>query len=328
MELCVFTNSTCESLIDFILQSGGDATDGAATTEAVKRVAGNDEAFARWWQSSKACEQLCDNFAARLLRCASWRRDDCESSQRLWKVANLAARLRKLELHFADELEEQKREAIYHFAYGISHELNNPLANIATRAGVLAQHESAVDRRQMLETIIDNAMRGSEMLGDLMLIARPPEMRIQSVAVSAWFEKLIERARKWASTREVTIAASDSAQANVAQFCPVAMNEAMWCLIRNAIEVSRAGDTIEVSMSTANGLLTWTVRDQGPGLSEKALQHCFDPYFSGREAGRGLGLGLSKAQMIATAHAGTLSIANRTTGGCEAVLQISVGEAA
>ncbi len=327
MEPCVFTTSTCDSLIDLILNSGSNAIDSAATAEAAQRIAENDEVFARWWQSSQVCEQRFTNVAERLLHCASWRKDGCELSQRLWKVANLTARFRKLELHFAEELEEQKREAIYHFAYGISHELNNPLANIATRAGVLAQHELAVDRRQMLDTIIDNAMRGSEMLGDLMLIARPPEIRIQSVAVSAWFEKLIERARKWASTREVTIAASDSAQATVAQFCPVAMNEAMWCLIRNAIEASRAGDTIEVSMTASEGLLTWAVRDQGPGLSEKALQHCFDPYFSGREAGRGLGVGLSKAQMIATAHAGTLSIANRTTGGCEAVLQISVGDA-
>ena len=113
-------------------------------------------------------------------------------------------RLRTLEQRFNDELDARKREAIYHFAYGLSHELNNPLASIATRAGVLAQHEQAVDRRQLLETIIDNAMRGSEMLGDLMLIARPRRRcEIQSVELSKWFDQFLERARKWAATRDM-----------------------------------------------------------------------------------------------------------------------------
>ena len=234
----------------------------------------------------------------------------------------MALRLRTLEQRFNDELDARKREAIYHFAYGISHELNNPLANIATRAGVLAQQEQAVDRRQLLETIIDNAMRGSEMLGDLMLIARPPQMRLQSVELSEWFDQFLERARKWAATRNIQIVDSNTTQSTVANFCPVAMNEALWCLVRNAIEASTPGDSVQVAMSDDGTSLLWTISDDGPGLSATALKHCFDPYFSGREAGRGLGLGLTKAQMIATAHHGCVTITNRPTRGCTSQIHL------
>lgn len=306
----VFTPSTCDALIDLLLRESAGAADVAAR---LQEIAAEDDCFARWLNSSESCEAREASLAERLIRCAKRRTDELD---RLWQVANMALRLQTLERRFVEELDARKREAIYHFAYGLSHELNNPLANIATRAGVLAQYERAADRRQMLETIVDNAMRGSEMLGDLMLVARPPAMQLQAVELSKWFEQFVERARKWAATRDVKIAASNSTRTSVGQFCPVAISEALWCLVRNAIEASSPSDTVQVAMSDSDAGLLWTVSDSGPGLSATALKHCFDPYFSGREAGRGLGLGLTKAQMIATAHHGSVTIANRPTGGC------------
>jgi signal transduction histidine kinase len=61
--------------------------------------------------------------------------------------------------------------------------------------------------------------------------------------------------------------------------------------------------------------LKLTVTDTGPGIPPHVRPHLFDPFFSGREAGRGLGLGLSKAWRIVTSHGGTLTVQSPETGG-------------
>ncbi len=308
-----FSESTCDALICLVLR--GCSKDHCAQEFSVIEIANQDSVFAQWVAASPTDISTAD----RLVRDSSWR-DDTPASERLWQAVNVALRLHTLEQRFAEELATQKREAIYHFAYGLSHELNNPLANIATRAGVLAHREQAVDRRQMLETIIDNAMRGSEMLGDLMLLARPPRLNPQSTVLIDWFEPFVARCTDWATKRGLKIVSNHHLQSHTASFDPIAITEAAWCLVRNALEASRENDEVQVCFDEMNESLRITITDSGPGLSAEALKNCFDPYFSGREAGRGLGLGLSKAQRIAAMHSGKLMISNRLSGGCEAIL--------
>ena len=57
------------------------------------------------------------------------------------------------------------------------------------------------------------------------------------------------------------------------------------------------------------------VRDTGPGIPPAIRPHIFDPFFSGREAGRGLGLGLSKAWRIVQLHGGSLAVDSPASGG-------------
>ena len=86
-----------------------------------------------------------------------------------------------LDPHFAAALEQAKLEALYQFAYGLSHEINNPLANIATRAQTLLIDEKDPERRRKLAVINQQAFRAHEMIADLMLFARPPALRLEPV---------------------------------------------------------------------------------------------------------------------------------------------------
>ena len=51
-----------------------------------------------------------------------------------------------------------------------------------------------------------------------------------------------------------------------------------------------------------------SVRDSGPGMTEEVRRHCLDPFYSGREAGRGLGFGLPKCWAIMKQHGGTIEV--------------------
>jgi signal transduction histidine kinase len=67
--------------------------------------------------------------------------------------------------------------------------------------------------------------------------------------------------------------------------------------------------------------------DRGPGLSEHALAHAFDPFFSEKPAGRQPGLGLTKARRLVEAHHGKLTLENGPNGGAVATIRLDVRSA-
>ena len=79
---------------------------------------------------------------------------------------------------FEERLEQEKLAALKELAYGAGHEVNNPLANIAARAQTLLEDEVDPERRRKLIAIHRQAMRAHEMIADLMLFARPPQLNV------------------------------------------------------------------------------------------------------------------------------------------------------
>jgi signal transduction histidine kinase len=97
--------------------------------------------------------------------------------------------------------------------------------------------------------------------------------------------------------------------------------EAVKAVIKNALEAIGTGSKVEIAVVPAhhndNAAVAIVITDTGPGIPEEVRPHIFDPYYSGREAGRGLGLGLSKCWRIMDEHGGRVEVANRAGGGAE-----------
>lgn len=315
-----FSAITLEQLIEWLARlCSADATCAALQADQQALICNlqtSDAGFALWCDSDRVCS---NQLAESLLADDSWR-DGSSAAQQLWQLANITLRLRVLENQFAATVEARVRSQIYHLAYGLSHELNNPLANIATRAGVLMHGEAATDRRQLLETMVEHAMRGSEMLGDLMLVARPPRIQFQRVALRPWLVELVQQAAGFAEKRQVAVMCSELPSDLHFTADPVALRELLWCLLRNAIEASPETSQVAIEVRSEEQRLVFAVLDEGQGLSPTDLAHCFDLFYSGREAGRGLGMGLAKAALLAKLHGAQLSIANRSHTGCVAQL--------
>ncbi len=332
-----FSEATCQALGGLVLRTSGllpHAAPPAELVDRLRRLAEADGALADWanvnlvaqrYQAAGPSNDLWQAIAAHLpellIESAHGSGDGGRPNaawEQLQALCHLVVRLRTLESRFAGELQRQKHEAIYQFAYGLSHELNNPLANIATRGGVLAQQESHPQRRTLLEAIVANAMRGCEMLGDLMLVARPPKLQFKRACIGELVTAVVEQSRHWASNLNIDVTLAELSTQTL-QLDATAMREALWALIRNALEAMPDGGTLAVSVTDLDACrVCIEIADQGSGLSRAALEYCFDPYYSGREAGRGLGLGLSKALRIIELHQGELSLTNRLGGGAVA----------
>jgi signal transduction histidine kinase len=255
---------------------------------------------------------------------------------------------------FPAAIEAAKLQALYNLAYGLSHEINNPLANIATRAQTLLIDEKDPERRRKLATINQQAFRAHEMIADLMLFARPPAMVPEPTDLVALADRVVAELLPQAKEQGTTLVRTGTSDPIVLPVDPTQIAVALRAIISNSLEALRSGGRVEVSaeLGTRNSefevqgstfkvdpahqtpscpnpkseirSLKLTVRDTGPGIPPAIRPHIFDPFFSGREAGRGLGLGLSKAWRIVNLHGGTLTVDSPAGGGAVFAIALPV----
>ncbi len=249
---------------------------------------------------------------------------------RLWQaIAGRLVRYSAPEAEYRRSLRDAKLAAMKELAYGASHEINNPLANIATRAQVLLKREDRADVRRNLAAIQEQALRAHDMITDLMQFARPPALQISDVDVDDVLREFLQHLRGLAQQRGIRLSLEPvllhrdrHLQADRVQLI-VALN----ALGTNALEAVGDAGTIRIltdSQVDGTGRTWLSVRlvDSGPGLDPRVTEHLFDPFFSGREAGRGLGFGLCKVWQITKRHGGTIDALTRPEGGAEFRLRI------
>ena len=225
-------------------------------------------------------------------------------------VTAILARLRALEANFETKLQTEKLASLRELAYGLSHEINNPLANIATRAQTLLRDETDPDRRRALATINVQAFRAHEMIADMMLFAKPPALALKQVDAVQIVDGVIAEMAPEAKEQGTALVRSGAAESVPFTADPVQLTVALRAVVLNSLQALQAGGRVEIAVENAAEFVTFRISDNGPGLSDQAKKHMFDPYYSGREAGRGLGLGLSKCWRIVELHRGTVEVAS------------------
>jgi signal transduction histidine kinase len=264
---------------------------------------------------------------------------------------------------FAAAVESAKLQALYNFAYGLSHEINNPLANIATRAQTLLADEKNSERRRKLATIVQQAFRAHEMIADLMLFARPPTLKCEPTDLTKLADSVLAELQDQARDQKTQLIRTGDPGPLIAFLDPTQIAVALKAIVQNGLEAVKNEGRVVVELRTdpvlstqysvltthsdyqridqrhatapplplsPSGLnseprtlnplpppphsalraphLVLTVSDTGPGIPEHIRPHIFDPFYSGREAGRGLGLGLSKAWRIINLHGGLIDV--------------------
>lgn len=195
----------------------------------------------------------------------------------------------------ARQLVGLKLDALAEFAAGAGHELNNPLAVVVGRAQLLIGQENDPRKARSLRAILNQAQRAHRILRDLMYVARPPQPRMRYCQPDEVWRQCLRDATAEAADRGVQVVAESLAFGKPAWTDPDGLRHLAEVLLRNAMEATPAGGTVKVATSGQALSVTWTVQDNGKGLSRSEAEHLFDPFFCGRQAGRGLGMGLPRA---------------------------------
>ncbi len=248
--------------------------------------------------------------------------DEDSLADALRPVIAQLARTGRILRDFNAALEREKLESMAEFAAGAGHEMNNPLAVISGRAQLLLKGETHPERRRDLALIHSQAMRVYEMIADMMLFARPPAPRKKRFAVQAWIRTIVEQFEKNAAEVGAKFRFSGPVEDFEIEADPTQLAVAVGALCQNAFEAIDDGGFVSLHVAKADGFLVVRTQDDGPGVTAEERRHIFDPYYSARQAGRGLGLGLSKTWRIAAMHGGSIETRNQPDGGAEFSLKI------
>jgi len=203
-------------------------------------------------------------------------------------------------------LEERKRDALSEFAAGAGHELNNPLAVIVGRAQLLLARTEDPETARSLRIMINQAGRAHRILRDLMFVARPPVPRRRNCRPSELLRNCLRDFQDECAARGIRITSEIDESVPAAWTDPDGLRHLADILIRNAIQATPAGGKIQVRSCVQGDELLWSFSDTGKGLAAGEAAHLFDPFYCGRHAGRGLGLGLPRAARIVDLTGGRL----------------------
>ena len=226
----------------------------------------------------------------------------------------------------AERLKALKLTALAEFAAGAAHEINNPLAVISGQAQYLLGREADPARQRALQTINGQAHRIHQLLNELMQFARPPRPQKQAVELRGLLREVALLLSDLATQRQVQLICPDPDPALKLTADTRLLRTALECLLRNAIEAAPAGGwaSLRVHSSSLDGV-EFIIEDNGSGPAPSQRDQLFDPFYSGRLAGRGRGFGLPTAWRLAQEHGGDVRFDRPAEGPTRFILHLPRG---
>jgi signal transduction histidine kinase len=222
----------------------------------------------------------------------------------------------------AERVHAAKLAALAEFAAGASHEINNPLAVISGQSQYLLKHETDDARRRALQSIVRQTRRIHSVLTELMYFARPPAPQREWIELGRLIREATTTAAPIAAEREIDIQLDGVNTPLWVEVDPKQIATALSALVRNGVEAVPANGWVRIAIVHRQERLDIVVQDNGPGLDERSREHLFDPFYSGRTAGRGRGLGLSAAWRLAREHGGDVRYVPIADGPTQFVLTL------
>jgi two-component system, NtrC family, sensor kinase len=213
-------------------------------------------------------------------------------------------------------------------AAGVAHEINNPLSFVKSNVQFLQREPSAEERADALRESLEGIERIAQIVGDLRSLARDaPEDERPFPPASA-----LEEAWRLASVRlrSVRVQRDEAGDLPPVRGSRRLLVQALVNLLANAAEAAEGMPDpgrrwVALRAAPERGGVAITVEDGGPGLSEEALRHLFEPFFSTKGT-RGTGLGLALVREHAARCGGTVEGANRPGAGAAFTLWLPRAE--
>jgi signal transduction histidine kinase len=223
---------------------------------------------------------------------------------------------------FATAVRDAKLDGLAEFAAGAGHEINNPLAVIATNVQLLQSEEDDEHRLIRYEAVLRQTRRIHDILTGTRQFARPPHPAPAFVVPASWVPAVVNDLQPLASARGVMLHLPDVGEVVRVWADASHLRAIMLALGRNAVEAAGPGGWARISLDPSEECVRVVVEDSGPGPLPAAVPHLFDPFYCGRDAGRGRGLGLSVAWRLAKQNAGDVQFERVANGPTRFVLTL------
>ena len=220
----------------------------------------------------------------------------------------------------------EKRDLLARLLGRLAHEVRNPLSSLDIHFQLLEEDlgKLAPQMREQLASrleIIHGELHRLEGIVERFLrLAGPAGVDLEPVEIRKVLSHVCELLRPEAAAREIQIVSRVEGTLPRVLADPVRLTQALLNVAINAIQAVDRKGRVEVTATVAEGQVCVAVSDNGPGIPPDKLPSIFDPYFTTKSEGSGLGLWI--AQQIVTAHGGSLQAQNQPGGGAVLTMRL------
>lgn len=214
--------------------------------------------------------------------------------------------------------------AVGELAAGLAHELRNPLGSMSGAVELLSKGASLTDaERRLFDIVFRETARLNRLVTDFLSFARPLPVTTSPTDVAALADETLNvfKHGPFASNLQLERVGADSLRvfADTAQ-----LRQVVWNLLQNAAEaMSGRGGRITVEVDwTPEGMCRLAVTDTGAGIDAEGLARLFEPFYTTKESGTGLGL--ASVHRIVEAHLGSVEVTSEVGRGTTVAILLPV----
>lgn len=229
------------------------------------------------------------------------------------------------------ELEEklnnaERQAAIGRMTQAVAHEIRNPLNVINLSIDHVATRyapEDAKRREQfsrILSSIRDEVARLKRLLSDLLNYGRPPRLAMETVDLTKLVDETIDLIRPQADEQGVQVVVETDHHPAEVRGDRERLKSCISNIAINALQAMPSGGELRTHIAQVNGSVELTLSDTGVGISEDAIGKIFEPYFSTKQAGFGLGLAVTKA--VVEEHKGSIEVKSKPQVGTTFIVKL------
>jgi len=229
--------------------------------------------------------------------------DDDISSGKMLLIRDVT-QIRELEKEVA---RSRHLTSISSLAAGVAHEIRNPLSSIKGFAVYLKERlQSDSEDKKTADIIIDEVERLNRVITQLIEFARPMDLKKESARLSSFVEHTVKLVEPEVSNNNVTVNINVGKNEPFVEADPDKVKQVLLNIFLNALMAMKKGGSLDIDIIEEKESVQVVVKDTGKGIGENDLPRIYDPYFTSKPAGTGLGLAV--VQKIMEAHGGKISV--------------------
>jgi signal transduction histidine kinase len=252
---------------------------------------------------------------------AQAKRNEMQRTQEV--VAQLETSNRNLRRAEASLRRSERLAALGQLTAGLAHELRNPLGTIRASSEMLTKDTAKADPEVMAEMasfIRSEADRMNSLIGSFLAFARPLQIHAVMADLRSVMAEVLREQSERAKNSSVQLRFETGESDLRFLFDPDTLRLALSNLVQNAIQASQPGQSIDIIGRDAGEKIEIRVTDQGSGIEPEHLESIFNPFFTTKP--QGVGLGLALVSKIVDEHGGKISV--RSEKGMGTTFEISL----
>jgi signal transduction histidine kinase len=213
-------------------------------------------------------------------------------------------------------IQNERLDAMATLSAGLAHEVRNPLNAARLQLELLErrlrrQRDDDPKLVEPTELATHEMERLTNLLNDFLAFARPPELHVHEQDIVEVCRHVVDLERPLAERRQVELVLADH-EPVIAQIDVGKIHQVIQNLVRNGLEAAQQGGHVGVSVNNGDQAVHIKVRDDGPGIPADVLARIYEPFFSTKETGTGMGMAI--VHSLVTMHGGTIHVATTPQG--------------